>query len=339
MAVELEFKVEKGFDFAQAFAARFNLSVDHDRVLVPDSLGTGSIKEVYLDNGLGLCFHQYRLKQPFVLKRMASPGESNLLTLRFSSAKTSVTSTVHPSEQEPIYGIDYAVEVATSNLFAEITLSPDQAVKFLAITLSRQALLDLLHLDDQAGPMRDTLRDTNSFVFHEGMTPQMEQTFNQLCAVNESTTLAHLLYQNKAHELIYLLFTKLLTRPVVRVTPVDPADAQKLYMARSIILTDLSQTPQLPQLARQIGMSQTRMNRLFRQIFGDSLYNYYQAARLAEAARLLARLSVSETGYRLGFTNLSHFTRLFERHFQLKPKQYKATLPPLKSDGWDYYAA
>ena len=48
---------------------------------------------------------------------------------------------------------------------------------------------------------------------------------------------------------------------------------------------------------------------------------------MAEAARLLARLSVSETGYQLGFTNLSHFTRLFERHFQMKPKQYQATLP------------
>lgn len=327
MAVELEFTVSNGFDFAQAFADRFNLSVDHNQVLMPDALGEGSIKEVYLENGLGLCFHQYQLKQPFVLKRLASPAESDLLTLRFSRAKTPVVSTRHPTGQEPIHGGDYAVEVATSNLFAEVTLSPDQAVNFLAITLPRQALLDLLHLDEQASPMRDTLQNNDSFVFHEAMTPQMEQTFNQLCAINESTTLAHLLYRTKAQELIYLLFAKLLTRSAIRVIPVNPVDAQKLYAARAAILTDLSQTPQLAQLAHLIGMSQTRMNRLFRQIFGDSIYNYYQTARLAEAARLLSRLSVSETGYQLGFTNLSHFTRLFERHFQLKPKQYQATLP------------
>ena len=327
MAVELEFTVTNGFDFAQAFAERFNLSIDHDRVLMPDSLGAGSIKEVYLENRLGLCFHQYQLKQPFVLKRLASPGESDLLTLRFSRAKTPVVSKGQPAQQEPYYGTDYAVEVATSNLFAEVVLTPDQAVNFLAITLPRQTLLDLLHLDEQASPMRNTLRDNDSFVFHETMTPQMEQTFNQLCAINEATPLAHLLYQTKAQELIYLLFAKLLTRSTIRVIPVNPADAQKLYTARSIILTDLSLTPQLPQLARQIGMSQTRMNRLFRQIFGDSLYNYYQTARLTEAARLLARFSVSETGYQLGFTNLSHFTRLFERHFRMKPKHYQATLP------------
>ena len=326
MAIELEFTVSNEFDFAQAFAHRFNLPVDHDRVHLPDALGTGSIKEVSLENGVGLCFHQYQLKQPFVLKRLAAAAESNLLTLRFSSAKTPVVSLNPSGGQEPAYAVDYAVEVATSNLFAEVLLTPAQPVNFLAITLSRQALLDLLHLDQQASTMRDTLRNNDSFVFHEAMTPEMERTFDQLCAITEATPLAHLLYQTKAQELIYLLFAKLLTRSAIRSIPVNPTDAEKLYTVRSIILADLSLPPQVPQLARQVGLSQTRMNRLFRQIFGDSLYNYYLTARMTEAARLLTRLSVSETGYQLGFTNLSHFTRLFERHFQMKPKHYQATL-------------
>ena len=65
MAIKLEFTVSNEFDFAQAFADRFNLPVDHDRVQMPDALGAGSIKEVSLKNGVGLCFHQYQLKQPF----------------------------------------------------------------------------------------------------------------------------------------------------------------------------------------------------------------------------------------------------------------------------------
>ena len=327
MAIELEFTVGQGFDFARAFADRFNLPVDHDRVHMPNALGAGSIKEVYLENGVGLCFHQYQLSQPFVLKRLASAAESDLLTLRFSSASTPVVSLDPSSGPEPAYAVDYAVEVATSNQFTEVRLTPAQPVNFLAITLSRQALLDLLHLDEQASALQNTLRDNHSFVFHEAMTPPMERTFDQLCAITEATPLAHLLYQTKAQELIYLLFAKLLTRSAIRAIPINPTDAEKLYTVRSIILNDLSLPPQVPQLAHQVGLSQTRMNRLFRQIFGDSIYNYYLTARMTEAARLLARLSVSETGYQLGFTNLSHFTRLFERHFQMKPKHYQATLP------------
>jgi len=106
----------------------------------------------------------------------------------------------------------------------------------------------------------------------------------------------------------------------------NQSDAEKIYQVRSAILSDLSRTPVLSQLANEIGISLTKMKDLFRQIFGDSIYNYYQSARMTQAAELLNRLSVSEVGYRVGFTNLSHFTRLFEKHHQIKPKRYKDTL-------------
>ena len=72
------------------------------------------------------------------------------------------------------------------------------------------------------------------------------------------------------------------------------------------------------------GMSQTKLKRLFRQIFGYSIFSYYQQFRMKEAARLLKedKLSVSDAGYRLGFTNLSHFSKVFRDHIGMKPKEY-----------------
>nr|WP_068890873.1 helix-turn-helix domain-containing protein [Pedobacter panaciterrae] len=57
------------------------------------------------------------------------------------------------------------------------------------------------------------------------------------------------------------------------------------------------------------------------------LKNYYQILRINEAAHLIKNegVSVSEAGYRLGFINLSHFTRLFEKHKGCKPKKYSNT--------------
>jgi len=71
-------------------------------------------------------------------------------------------------------------------------------------------------------------------------------------------------------------------------------------------------------------MSPTKLKRLFKQIFGNSIFNYYQEFRMKEAALLLKKekLSVSDVGYRLGFTNLSHFSRVFNEHIGMKPKQY-----------------
>ncbi len=95
-------------------------------------------------------------------------------------------------------------------------------------------------------------------------------------------------------------------------------------MIRTTILADLSLPPSLPKLAKMAGFGETKMKDLFKQVFGDTIYNYYQQARMEEAAFLLKHggLSVSETGYHLGFANLSHFGRLFEKYHGSKPKKY-----------------
>ncbi|QEH41201.1 AraC family transcriptional regulator [Chitinophaga sp. XS-30] len=75
------------------------------------------------------------------------------------------------------------------------------------------------------------------------------------------------------------------------------------------------------------GMSESKLKRLFKQIFGNRIYNYCQCFRMKEAAYLIKeeKLSVSEVGYRLGFSNLSHFSRLFETHIGLKPKKHSVS--------------
>ncbi|HEV2478616.1 MAG TPA: hypothetical protein VGS79_03095 [Puia sp.] len=86
-----------------------------------------------------------------------------------------------------------------------------------------------------------------------------------------------MLYQIRARELIYLLFTRLLSRKTGASLPVDQKDIKKIYQVRAIILADLSVPPHLPELARKIGMSLTKMKQIFWQTFGDSIYNYFQS--------------------------------------------------------------
>jgi len=309
--MEFQFSAHKGFHFATALAGFLDVTATSDRITLPAALGEGFIQEVYLDYGLSLCIHQYKLRQPFLLRRLETEA-SEFLTLKFDGA-------------QPLFPGDrgYAVEVGTSNLFTELSLSKDQTVNFLVITITSHDLFNLLHLDAAAHPLLTTLQNNQSFVLHENLNPEMERALHQLCQIDESATLPHLLYQVKVRELIYHLFNKLLARSVTPAIPVHPMDAQKIYEVRTKILADLGTPPHLPDLARGVGMSETKMKQLFRQIFGDSIYNYYQTARMDAAARMLKGLSVSETGYRLGFSNMSHFTRLFEKHHRVKPKKFK----------------
>jgi AraC-like DNA-binding protein len=322
MAIAFEFEVGKGFHFAEAFGARFNTPVAHNRVYLPDTLGKGFIQEVFLKNGLSLCIHHYQLKEELTLRRLAT-SSATMLTMKFDCRRIPVEEAALPHEPLFTGSNGCEVELGTGNFFSELVVPANQHINFLVVGASRQTLIDTLDLQEEGCTIESLLKDSASFVLHEVMTQEMERTLKQMSHIDETTTLATLLYKNKAEELIYQLFAKLMTRAASASITVDQADAEKIYKLRAAILADLSLTPQLPELSSRIGISLTKMKQLFRQIFGDSIYNYYQSARMNEAARLLSQQSVSETGYQLGFTNLSHFGRLFEKHFEVKPKKYK----------------
>jgi AraC-like DNA-binding protein len=351
MAVIFDFEAGKGFHFTSAFAKRFDCQATGDRVSLPPLLGEGFIQEVYLDNGLSLCLHRYQLRQDFILRRHGT-GATEVLTLKFDGRRM-------PGHE---------VEFGTSNFFAEVTIPANEEINFVVIVTTRRSLLNLLQIGEgrsrgEAGSrgeggareegsgtgrsdMALTIRDNPSFFLHEAMTREMEKTLKQLSQINETTLLPALLYQTRAQELIYYLFTRLFSRKTGVTLSINQEDVKKIYQVRASILADLSAPPKLSELARHIGMSSTKMKQLFRQIFGDSIYNYFQVERMNEAAQLLRDFSVSQVGYRIGFSNLSHFTRLFEKHHQMKPKRYKDTLEeeregtiPRKSIQNEYFLA
>lgn len=193
MAIEIDFIVGETFDFAQTFAERFNLRVVDNQVNLPETLGNGFIREIDVDNGIRLCLHQYQLKQPFVLNRLASSPQ-NTLTIKFDGSR--FLTDPNGLRTEPLFTASQnaSVELATSNLFARIKLPAHQLINFLVITISRQTLLDLLRLSDVEQPVRRTLAGSESFVFHEIMTSEMERILIRLSAINVSTPLANLLY-------------------------------------------------------------------------------------------------------------------------------------------------
>ena len=320
MAVTFEFVIEKGFHFAEAFGERFGMPVAENRVYLPESLGDGYIQEIRLREGLGLCMHRYILKEEFSLKRLESAGPSKMLTLKFDCRKV----VLETGQQEAhLFAPGCEAELGTGNFFTEIFFPPQQEIYFLVINVARELLVELLHLSGEEAALRNRLLTNPSFVVNVLMSGEMESTLKDLSNITLGSPFYLLRCQAKVLELVYLLFAKITERVNETEVVVNRADTDKLYEVRSIILKDLSVAPQLIDLSKRVAMSPTKMKTLFRQIFGDSIYNYFQQARMNEAVKLLKDHSVSETGYRLGFTNMSHFSRLFEKHFRMKPKKFK----------------
>lgn len=81
-------------------------------------------------------------------------------------------------------------------------------------------------------------------------------------------------------------------------------------------------------LANMLSMSQRNFNRRFRDATNMSPLKYLQSQRFNQARELLknSNLSISEIAYRVGYNDVSHFSKLFRQFSSTTPKEYRTTV-------------
>jgi AraC-like DNA-binding protein len=321
-----EFVPNPQFDFLTSFAQKFKVPVEGDRLVIPPAMGTGSIRRIALSAGLKLIVHRYRLNQDFILNRVGNDAPNDLVSVIFHSNEA-IASVDTGEKANPLSRSSaFAIQIASTDLNSQIRFPANTDIYFLVVGILKDVLKEMLAIKKPNPVVRTILNADPGFLFYESMSVEVHKIVRQLTDAREDNELGNFYHRLKVQELLYLVFEKLQKREAQRHSAVHKDDVEKLFLIRTAILSDLSVPPGLPALAKMAGFGETKMKDLFRQVFGDTIYNYYQQARMEEAAFLLKHhgLSVSETGYQLGFANLSHFGRLFEKYHGVKPKKYAA---------------
>jgi AraC-like DNA-binding protein len=217
-----------------------------------------------------------------------------------------------------------AVQVTTNDFSSTIRFPAHTQTHYMVIGITASKLRTFLRTENANATIRTITSKKTSFLFFESMDAEMKLLLKNIANTTMKDALGYFYLQIEVLKLLYLLFRRLSIREGKNYRTINNADAEKLTLVRNEILNDLSSPPILKELAQMAAMSETKLNQLFKQTFGRSIYNYFQRARMEEAAFLLkqADRSVSETGYELGFSNLSHFSRLFKKHYGMMPKKY-----------------
>ena len=193
----------------------------------------------------------------------------------------------------------------------------------VTIAVSRQYLQQLFGKIDHPVVV-SVLEARENFVFETGISSSMINAASEMLHQPVPECLESHYYKLKCEELLCYVFTILMQREAVPASNMHIDDVKAIYTIKARLQSHLVEPPNIATLAKEAGMSEPKLRKLFKQTFGKGVFEYYQFGRMQEAARLLKekRLTVSEVGYQLGFTNLSHFSRVFEQHIGVKPKRY-----------------
>jgi AraC-like DNA-binding protein len=217
-----------------------------------------------------------------------------------------------------------SVLIGTSRMNTDVIIPVDTNTATINIEVDANYLNGLFDLSEKSPVLQSLLQNTQPLLFEQMIYPSLQKIVDEIVTESVDETFELFFLRIKAEELICRLLMELEKRDEKHLYALNIHDIQTIYKVKGQMLEHLETPPVINELAICANMSPSKLKRVFKQIFGNSIFSYYQEFRMKEAARLLKeeKLSVSDVGYQMGFTNLSHFSRVFKEHIGMKPKQY-----------------
>ncbi len=101
----------------------------------------------------------------------------------------------------------------------------------------------------------------------------------------------------------------------------NEADQDKIMKARELLLQHIGEPITIKALSRKVAMNECYLKKGFKEMFGTTIFDFYQSQRMEHAKYLLYEkgLTVTDVSVLLGYSSISHFSTAFKKHTGLKP--------------------
>jgi len=304
----------------KSLALLLGTEVKNRRLEIPEEFGRGYCAGFVFNEHIRMLILNYELNENLAIENPEINARVRMILFKFQNIipKTEILSTGEQLKVIP------SVLIATSSMNTDTVIPIHTNNASINIEVDANYLNGLFDLSEKSPVLQSLLQNTQPLLFEQMIYPSIQKIVDEIVTESVGETFELFYLRIKAEELVCRLLMELENRDEKYLVALNIHDIQNLYKVKEQMLEHLETPPVIKELAVCANMSPSKLKRLFKQIFGNCIFSYYQEFRIKEAARLLKeeKLSVSDVGYQLGFTNLSHFSRVFNEHIGMKPKQY-----------------
>lgn len=316
-------------ELLQEMAESLNTTVKDNRLNFPASFASGYIQCIELPNGLQALISDYRLNDQYYIRRHKIAEEYYILRYEEIDIRDELTLKIDQdilkTQNDRHAGI-----YLTSSLFDVSYLGrKGTTLKGINIVFTREWLAQNLHILDLDEVLATYLNlKTRSFTI-EPIDNEYRKFFTEIIQADPISPLYLATVQNRILLLIERFFSRLYekSRTLLTSPKISKHDVQQLMQVEAMLTSDVSnRPPTIEQLAQTATMSSAKLKKLFKEVYGTSIYAYYQKQRMAVARDLLlsGTYSVREVGLKVGYTNLSNFAAAFRKEFDILPSEIRA---------------
>jgi AraC-like DNA-binding protein len=307
-------------------AQRLKVPVVNNQLFFPEAVATGSLTFVRLPNGIHVNIVNCRMNQDWLICRRKMKDE--YYTLRFHELTI-------PETLEIRIGDERMKESHTTRSIAYLTNSlSDWAYlgakgtiyKGIDILFNATWLADYLgvqHIDDVLSTYL-SLQVEN--VHREPLDSEYRRLIQEISEVDEDNPMRLPIIQNRVMLLIERFFIRIYERKknMYFNIPMSKADIDRVMQVEAVLTRDIFEpAPTISQLAKMVSISESKLKKDFKLLYGAPVYEYFQKVRMQAAKDKLLEggHSVKEVAMELGYSNLSNFTIAFKKEFGLLPSK------------------
>jgi AraC-like DNA-binding protein len=167
-------------------------------------------------------------------------------------------------------------------------------------------------------------KHTDNFTKTFALSIKKRHTLDALLNHSYSGSLENIFVNAKIHELLVYSLESIIDEKEVVFTCkflADERGKQSIYQAREFLLQHIGDPITIKELSRKVAMNECYLKKGFKEVYGTTIFDFYQQQRMEHAKYLLYEksLSVTDVSALLGYSSISHFSAAFKKHTGLKP--------------------
>ena len=314
-------------DLLHDLATAFKVPVHNDRMEYPSHIASGFVQFIAMQDGLQAMAYTHTFSEGFLLKRKKIDQE--IYTLWFTDIDVNgdvlveLDNDTHHAQKTP-----FSTALLTSSVFdANYEIAAGTSMRGVNILLNNQWLANHLGVSSESGLLHKYLSLKASRITMEPLDMEYKKLLQEVLElVNSKGQFKQITLQNRLMLLLERFFTRMATKMESNSFDIKLSreDINRVMEVESLITKDLFHpAPFIPDLARRVNISETKLKNNFKTVFGVPIYQYFQKARMRAAREVLEthKYSIKQVALEMGYVNLSNFSTAFRKEFGVLPSK------------------
>jgi len=301
----------------QNIARQVKVTLENNSLIIPPQIGEGIVKVIQLPNGLQTLMMKINFYQDVIIKSgNTSPGD---YVLNFDELEVSGQNSYSHENS-----LNSFVRLTGASFKHWETVKKNSVVQYVKILFSKEWLSNYIGLREKMSEFEKYIPVKSESADKEKLNEEYRKIIKELWLVNNNDPLQNIYNNNRILLLVEQFFTKmhaemLSPKGKYKLTKEDVEILKKVEVKLN---TFTATPPSVEFFSKKYSINKVRLTQAFKQVYGISIYCYYQKQRMQKAHEIIStqNFSVKEVGEKVGYTNLSNFILAFKKHFNVDPK-------------------